>query len=77
MAGIVSRLASRPLLVSECFGPTFQGEGPSTGQRALLYLVSASDRRQGARGTRIGSDARMGLDERMSSPRTAMASQPC
>ena len=41
------------------------------------YLVSASDRRQGARGTRIGSDARMGLDERMSSPRTAMASQPC
>ena len=41
------------------------------------YLVSASDRRQGARGTRTGSGARMGLGERMSSPRTAMASQPC
>jgi organic radical activating enzyme len=40
MAGIASRLTPRPLLVGECFGPTFQGEGPSTGQRALFIRLS-------------------------------------
>lgn len=40
MAGTGSRLAPRPLLVAECFGPTFQGEGPSTGQRALFIRLS-------------------------------------
>lgn len=31
---------ARPLLVSECFGPTLQGEGPSTGRRALFIRLS-------------------------------------
>ncbi|MGH3908482.1 MAG: 7-carboxy-7-deazaguanine synthase QueE [Pseudonocardiaceae bacterium] len=30
----------RPLLVAEYFGPTLQGEGPSTGQRALFIRLS-------------------------------------
>lgn len=31
---------ARPLLVSECFGPTLQGEGPSTGRQALFIRLS-------------------------------------
>lgn len=31
---------SRPLLVAEVFGPTFQGEGPSCGQQALFLRLS-------------------------------------
>lgn len=30
----------RGLLVAECFGPTFQGEGPSTGQQAVFVRLS-------------------------------------
>ncbi|MEV7025743.1 7-carboxy-7-deazaguanine synthase QueE [Kitasatospora sp. NPDC093558] len=30
----------RGLLVAECFGPTFQGEGPSVGQQALFVRLS-------------------------------------
>lgn len=30
----------RPLLVAELFGPTFQGEGPSSGQQALFVRMS-------------------------------------
>ncbi|MGW2544224.1 7-carboxy-7-deazaguanine synthase QueE [Kitasatospora sp. NPDC001574] len=32
--------AGRGLVVSECFGPTVQGEGPSTGQQALFVRLS-------------------------------------
>ncbi len=32
--------ATRPLLVCELFGPTFQGEGPSIGQQALFVRLS-------------------------------------
>lgn len=32
--------ANRPLLVSECFGPTLQGEGPSMGKQALFIRLS-------------------------------------
>lgn len=31
---------TRPLLVSECFGPTFQGEGPSAGKPAVFIRLS-------------------------------------
>ncbi|MEU8284200.1 7-carboxy-7-deazaguanine synthase QueE [Micromonospora sp. NPDC048905] len=31
---------ARPLLVAETFGPTLQGEGPSTGQQALFLRLS-------------------------------------
>jgi organic radical activating enzyme len=31
---------SRGLLVAEMFGPTFQGEGPSAGQRAVFVRTS-------------------------------------
>lgn len=31
---------TRPLLVAEVFGPTFQGEGPSCGQQALFVRLS-------------------------------------
>ncbi|WP_433530293.1 7-carboxy-7-deazaguanine synthase QueE [Micromonospora sp. CA-263727] len=33
-------LPARPLLVAETFGPTLQGEGPSTGQQALFLRLS-------------------------------------
>ncbi|MDG4830006.1 7-carboxy-7-deazaguanine synthase QueE [Solwaraspora sp. WMMD1047] len=32
--------AARPLLVAEMFGPTVQGEGPSTGQQAVFVRLS-------------------------------------
>ncbi|MFJ3791532.1 7-carboxy-7-deazaguanine synthase QueE [Kitasatospora sp. NPDC090091] len=32
--------ADRGLLVAECFGPTFQGEGPSAGQQSLFVRLS-------------------------------------
>jgi 7-carboxy-7-deazaguanine synthase len=32
--------ASHPLQIAELFGPTFQGEGPSCGQRALFVRLS-------------------------------------
>ncbi|WP_327673390.1 7-carboxy-7-deazaguanine synthase QueE [Kitasatospora sp. NBC_00458] len=32
--------AGKGLLVAECFGPTFQGEGPSTGQQSLFVRLS-------------------------------------
>ncbi|MFD8783761.1 7-carboxy-7-deazaguanine synthase QueE [Kitasatospora sp. NPDC059599] len=31
---------ARGLLVAECFGPTFQGEGPSVGQRSLFVRLA-------------------------------------
>lgn len=40
MGGTAPPVARRPLLVAECFGPTLQGEGPSTGQSALFIRLS-------------------------------------
>lgn len=36
----ITSVAARTLLVAECFGPTLQGEGPSTGQQALFVRLS-------------------------------------
>lgn len=33
-------MVTRPLLIAECFGPTLQGEGPSTGRLALFIRLS-------------------------------------
>ncbi|MCX4758666.1 7-carboxy-7-deazaguanine synthase QueE [Kitasatospora purpeofusca] len=38
MGGAV--LGGRGLLIAECFGPTFQGEGPSVGEEALFLRLS-------------------------------------
>src|SRR5437588_8479601 len=35
-----SRSSLLPLLVAECFGPTFQGEGPSAGQQAMFIRLT-------------------------------------
>ncbi|MBX7267524.1 7-carboxy-7-deazaguanine synthase QueE [Micromonospora sp. Llam7] len=37
---MTARTATRPLLVAETFGPTFQGEGPSCGQQAIFVRLS-------------------------------------
>jgi organic radical activating enzyme len=45
MAGAVTlpplhTMATRPLRIAEVFGPTIQGEGPSTGRRAMFVRLS-------------------------------------
>ncbi|MFB7255130.1 7-carboxy-7-deazaguanine synthase QueE [Streptomyces nojiriensis] len=47
----------RGLLVAETFGPTFQGEGPSTGRQALFIRLSRCNLSCGQ-----GSDARWACD---------------
>jgi organic radical activating enzyme len=37
---VTTAAATRPLLVAEVFGPTFQGEGPSCGRQALFVRLS-------------------------------------
>ncbi|GIG02091.1 7-carboxy-7-deazaguanine synthase QueE [Catellatospora citrea] len=40
MTALLAAMPHRPLLVSEIFGPTVQGEGPSTGRQALFIRLS-------------------------------------
>ncbi|MFJ8043820.1 7-carboxy-7-deazaguanine synthase QueE [Kitasatospora sp. NPDC096147] len=40
MKAALAAPAGRGLLVAECFGPTFQGEGPTAGQEAVFVRLS-------------------------------------
>lgn len=38
--GVTVEVLSPTLVIAECFGPTIQGEGPSTGERAMFVRTS-------------------------------------
>ncbi|MEW2385567.1 7-carboxy-7-deazaguanine synthase QueE [Micromonospora sp. NPDC047707] len=40
MSTVLSPMSDRRLLLADVFGPTFQGEGPSTGQQAMFVRLS-------------------------------------
>ncbi|MEU8333685.1 7-carboxy-7-deazaguanine synthase QueE [Micromonospora arborensis] len=40
MSTVLPPMSDRRLLLAEVFGPTFQGEGPSTGQQAMFVRLS-------------------------------------